>query len=65
MCGNEYTPAESSRVESHGCCRVKSLHSACLIFDNRTPVIGLPAAILSQEINVEHPILLFTDQQAP
>jgi hypothetical protein len=35
-----YTPAESSRVESHESCRVKSRDAACFIFVSQALVIG-------------------------
>jgi hypothetical protein len=38
--GNAYTPAESSRVEYHESCRVKSFDAACFIFVSRVPVSG-------------------------
>jgi hypothetical protein len=38
--GSAYTPAESSRVESHESCRVKSRDAACFIFVSQTLVIG-------------------------
>jgi len=34
--GSAYTPTESSRVESHESCRVKSLDAACSIFVSQT-----------------------------
>jgi hypothetical protein len=38
--GRAYTPAESSRVQSHKSCRVKSFDAVCFIFVSQTPVIG-------------------------
>jgi hypothetical protein len=46
---------ESSRVETHGCCRVESSFRMSHFRQS-----DVPAAILSQEINAEHRILLFT-----
>jgi len=61
-CG-AYTPAESSRVESHESCRVKSLDAACSIFVSQTLVIGRDGC-LEQEMDAEKLILLVKDHEA-
>ena len=56
--GSAYTPAESSRVQSHESCRVKSLDAACSIFVSQTLVIGRDGCYLEEEMGVEKLILL-------
>ena len=56
--GRAYTPAESSWVESHESCRVKSLDAACLIF------VRIQWSGGAEEMDVEKFILLFKDHEA-
>ena len=58
-----YTPAESSPVQSHESCRVKSLDAACSIFVSQTLVIGRDGCYLGEEIDVEKLILLVKDHE--
>ena len=61
--GSAYTPAESSRVESHESCRVKSLDAACSIFVSLTIVIGRDGCYFEEEMDVEKLILLAKDHE--
>ena len=61
--GSAYTPAESSRVESHESCRVKSLDAACFIFVSQTLVIGRDGWYLQEEMGVEKLNLLVKDHE--
>jgi len=54
-----YTPTESSLVQSHESCRVKSLDAACSIFVNQTLVIGRDGCYIEEEMDVE--FVLFYD----
>ena len=56
--GSAYTAAESSRVESHESCRVKSLDTACFIF------VRLQWSGVTEEMDVEKLILLVKDHGA-
>jgi len=62
--GSVYTPAESSRVQSHESCQVKSLDAACSIFVSKTLVIGRDGCCLEEEMDVEKLILLVEDHEA-
>jgi len=55
---------ESSRVESHESCRVKSFDAACYIFVSQTQVIGRDGCYLEEEMDVEKLILLVKDHEA-
>ena len=61
--GSAYTPAESSRVQSHESCRVKSIDAACSIFVSQTLVIGRDGCYLEEERDVEKFILLVKDHE--
>jgi len=54
---------ESSRVESHESCRVKSLDAACSIFVSQALVIGRNGCCLEDEMDVEKLILLVKDHE--
>ena len=54
---------ESSRVDSHESCPVKSLDATCSIFV-QTLVIGRDGCYLEEEMDVEKLILLVKDHEA-
>jgi len=54
----------TSRVESHGSCRVKSLDAACSIFVSQALVIGRGGCCLAEKMDIEKLILLVKDHEA-
>ena len=65
--GSAYTPAESSRVESsrvecHEFCRVKSLDAECSIFVSQTVVVVRDGYYLQGEMGVQKLVLLVKDR---
>jgi len=55
---------QTSRVESHESCRVKSLDAAYSTFVSQTLVIGRDGCCLEEEMDVEKLILLVKDHEA-
>ena len=61
--GNVYTRTESSPVQSHESCRVKSLYAACSISVSHTPAICLTAAILRNKLIWKNLIVFVKNQE--
>jgi len=58
-----YTPAESSRLESHESCRVKGFDAACSLFVSQTLGIRRDGCYLEEEMDVEKLIFLVNDHE--
>ena len=60
---HQQSPVESSRVQSHESCLVKSFDAACSIFVSQTLAIGPDGCYLEEEMDVEKLILLVKDHE--